>query len=444
MSDGQGTQAGSFAELEDVAALEELSERHWRLEQDQRPLSLRASLVPMLKKQPAPWVAGIARALAIKAHGKTPQITEIGRTLADPFSLTHIVERLPAVARRVLKTVLNRDGWVPYAALVQTFGDDSGDGWFWAQNPPASPIGVVRLHGLLFVGTITRNAHTLAIALIPREVREALTKILSQEDDTELATPSRDMLLEAVLKEVSAYFNEIDDDSLITREQVRVFLTAASLHDETDVRGIWADLEFFIFYLAHLAEEIRGLDDLRDYHVSEFAHQFIESTIRGHVTQQQKRALLAHVAQLIEFLGEQGALKASTQARVREATAIISANRRSLAQIDRPMPLGGEPVLRTSQDGHLVTFTFNDLWLGLAAIAEHKGDLMALHDAARGVPDGAVKRKRINWLMRRDLGEFNEVLSAIPSAALQAAVEWFHHAAFNRGSAWAGPIDDDT
>ncbi len=82
----------------------------WRMEQEARPISLRGALVPLLKKLPATWIAGIAQALGTKGHSKAQQIVEIGRVMADPFSLTHVVEKLPTIVRRVLKAVLNHMG----------------------------------------------------------------------------------------------------------------------------------------------------------------------------------------------------------------------------------------------------------------------------------------------------------------------------------------------
>ncbi len=410
--------------------------RNWRLQQEDRPISLRTSISGALNKQPALWVGGMAKVLGIDERTKKQRVVEIARALTDPFSLSHIVERLPTLVRRIVKTVLDRGGWVPYASLLRTFGDDHSDGWDWEQEPPQSPIGQARLHGLLVVGTTDLNGELCKVAVIPRELREALEKILALEEAVDLDSAVSGTDLAQVLADVDDYYAEESAQLLVSARHVHGYLTRLAAENPGAVAQAWSDIELLLWYFDEISDDLERLDHLADYQISELANEFLDDMIAEYVDLASRQHLLHTLAGLYAYLSDQGIVRAATAIRVKAAVHELTQPKHKLSLIPRPDPLGGEPVFQVEEGRQLITYTFNDLWLMLAALAQHSGNLIELQHAATGVPDGAVKRKRIEWLLKHDLTPLKEYVMFLPDAAYAVASDWFYNQTFNRGNAW--------
>ncbi len=65
--------------------------------------------------------------------------------------LDDIIEKLPPKSIAALKLVMDEGGWVKYNRLSKEYGEEN-DSYFWETEPPTSTVGILRLHGLLFVG----------------------------------------------------------------------------------------------------------------------------------------------------------------------------------------------------------------------------------------------------------------------------------------------------
>ena len=63
----------------------------------------------------------------------------------------------------------HKGGVIGYNDLVRRYnGDDLG--MFWEKRPPKTPVGVLRIHGLLFVGRIPKGERLRKMVIIPKEI----------------------------------------------------------------------------------------------------------------------------------------------------------------------------------------------------------------------------------------------------------------------------------
>ena len=152
--------------------------KSWRKEQDSKPIGLDTKLQAALNKCPAAWIDGIFANLEYKHKAlKREKVAAIVAHLTGSDTLRKAVSALPAKGRGALALVLT-NGWVKYGDLTRRFGKEDGDGWWWAEEPPTSVLGQVRLAGLLFVGTAGMGGRNYTVAVIPIELRPLLQALL--------------------------------------------------------------------------------------------------------------------------------------------------------------------------------------------------------------------------------------------------------------------------
>jgi hypothetical protein len=59
--------------------------------------------------------------------------------------------------------------------LSEKFGSDADRSWYWDEDDiPTTPLGLLRLHGLLFVGGTRSGQERIKKAIIPAELREVV------------------------------------------------------------------------------------------------------------------------------------------------------------------------------------------------------------------------------------------------------------------------------
>ncbi|HLB72081.1 MAG TPA: hypothetical protein VJJ51_13655 [Candidatus Methanoperedens sp.] len=92
--------------------------------------------------------------------------------------LDEVVGKLPHEACDALKLVLKNGGWVRYNQLSKKFGGEEEDSYWWESEPPASTIGILRLHALLFVGKAGIGGRMYKVAVVPKDIREGLAEML--------------------------------------------------------------------------------------------------------------------------------------------------------------------------------------------------------------------------------------------------------------------------
>ena len=154
-------------------------EDQWRAEAEATPITIHSKHSAALNELPAEWINGVCIALGLSPAGKKGDKTkQIVAHLSDGENLKKTVTALSPRCRDALQFVLEEGGWVKYGQLSRRFGDEAGDGWWWAQKgPPASVIGQLRARGLLFVGKAPIQSRNYRVAVIPKELRTLLPTV---------------------------------------------------------------------------------------------------------------------------------------------------------------------------------------------------------------------------------------------------------------------------
>ena len=157
----------------------------WRKETERMILSPDMDLVTVLEKQPIEWLEAIYTfsGLTDDCRNKTQYVQAISNFLKKESNLKQIVQELHFSAQRALSFILEANGICPYEYLINIFGNDNQDGFYWRERPPKSVIGISRARGLLFVGHIKKLNNIQKIAFIPSDLRHPLQRIISIPDN---------------------------------------------------------------------------------------------------------------------------------------------------------------------------------------------------------------------------------------------------------------------
>ncbi len=87
-----------------------------------------------------------------------------------------IIKKLPNEALEELKFIYENGGVVRYSKLKLKYGDERNI--FWNEDPPKSPTGILKLFGLVVVGTTVKSGRRYKMVVIPADVRTSLSQIL--------------------------------------------------------------------------------------------------------------------------------------------------------------------------------------------------------------------------------------------------------------------------
>ncbi|MGC8565929.1 MAG: hypothetical protein ACP5LV_05920 [Thermoplasmata archaeon] len=87
-----------------------------------------------------------------------------------------IINKLPKEALEELKFIYGKGGIVRYSTLKLKYGDERNI--FWNEDPPKSPTGILKLFGLVVVGTTVKSGRRYKMVVIPADVRISLSQIL--------------------------------------------------------------------------------------------------------------------------------------------------------------------------------------------------------------------------------------------------------------------------
>jgi hypothetical protein len=154
-------------------------EKVWCEKIEQKPISPHTSLTTALNNIPALWVAAIQENLDLpRETTKRKNVKIIAGNLSSLKILNKIVEKLAALsmpAVKALKTIYTYGGIYPYDKMTDLFDGEETDGYFWDKKKPTSPLGLLRSHGLLFVGRSKKEGAYYKIAVIPAEIRQNLS-----------------------------------------------------------------------------------------------------------------------------------------------------------------------------------------------------------------------------------------------------------------------------
>lgn len=135
-------------------------------------LSPSTKLTAILNKYPFQWVDGMCEALSLETGGRKNEKT---KNIADKIitDIAAIINKLPEKSKEALALILKNGGFVKYS-ILKNYGDEIT--WWWNNHPPNSTIGLLRLYGLITVGKMPQGMKLFKAALIPKDVKEELTR----------------------------------------------------------------------------------------------------------------------------------------------------------------------------------------------------------------------------------------------------------------------------
>lgn len=138
-------------------------------------ISRRSTLSGMLNKFPHWWINGISASLLLNKKGKKKEkIKRIVQVLVNFQRLNDLVNNtLSQDSQQALLFIKQRGGIVKYKEIVKKYVDDTN--LSWEKDPPNSPIGLLRRHGLVIVGKMLINNKFYKVILIPKEILEKLS-----------------------------------------------------------------------------------------------------------------------------------------------------------------------------------------------------------------------------------------------------------------------------
>jgi len=179
------------ANLRDIISRSEamFHEEYENYEEDQRrkiegkSLSTEANLDRCLRNMPSGWLTMMCVLLGLEpAPRRKEREQQINRALLNKDNLHLLLkENSKAAERQLLHYLLERDGWARLSAVSRKFGTLVGDGFFWEEELPGSPLGMLWAMGLAAVGKANLGKRYEKIALIPMELREPLSELLGMK-----------------------------------------------------------------------------------------------------------------------------------------------------------------------------------------------------------------------------------------------------------------------
>jgi hypothetical protein len=145
-------------------------------DEDSKPITLNTTISAGLNKFRNSRINAVSKALGISTKDvKKDKIDQIISKLTT--ELDEVIDKLPPKSREALKLVMDEGGWVKYNKLSNEYGEEN-DSYFWETEPPTSTVGVLRVHGLLFVGKAGIGGRMYRVAVVPKDIREGLEELL--------------------------------------------------------------------------------------------------------------------------------------------------------------------------------------------------------------------------------------------------------------------------
>jgi hypothetical protein len=428
----------------------------WRAEQDAKPISSALSLSSAINRLPAQWLDAACAAHHIALRGATrtnkrAKAQALHARLTDTDMLARAVLEMPPYARAALRRVLDSGGSMRLSALVRDFGDMTGDGWFWDEQPPRSSIGELRRRALLFVGktasaakstTTKRRAHRIVV--VPLELRKPLGNILAdaavrreEEQSLESYYASTDELLKEAFDAVRGYYATAAVEPVFVRADLEAFLREATTSGLNPLL-IWGCLETMLAFFECQAHELRAPSDLAGYHVSEMAADFVDQQYLQRWSLDERRDLIETVRRLYALLHARNAISHDALEEIEASCKALIASKRKLRLIRRPPALGGELLmLRVDpHTGHERRLTINHQRLVMVWYAEARQDWAALRGRCVGLPSSDAKMALIDELATSDLSTCELLLARADVDDIDAAIRWFYDEVLLNVSAW--------
>lgn len=144
-----------------------------------KPLPVDATLARGLKNMPAIWLDGMCSDWEIEpARTRKERAVQIIAYLGEDDHLGRIVEELKEDEAQLLRYLLGRGGWSRIGPVSRKFGTMDGDGYYWDESAPLSPLGSLWCQALVMVGKARIKGRNYKVAVIPVDLRERLSRLL--------------------------------------------------------------------------------------------------------------------------------------------------------------------------------------------------------------------------------------------------------------------------
>jgi hypothetical protein len=152
-------------------------------DEDSKPITPNLTISAGLNKFKNTRINGVSKALGISTKDtKKEKMDQIISRMTT--ELDKVIEKLSPKSREALKLVIDEGGWVKYNKLSSEYGEEN-DSYFWETEPPTSTVGVLRVHGLLFVGKAGIDGRNYKVAVVPKDIRKELEDLLKGGDEKE-------------------------------------------------------------------------------------------------------------------------------------------------------------------------------------------------------------------------------------------------------------------
>ena len=151
----------------------------WRRELEDAPLKPNTHLRTALNKLPSHWLEAVCRqAGLVESRNRKGRVEGLAEWLCREESLRKVWGSLPLPSREVLSwIVLEKGGTVKVQTLSRRYGADSDITWWWNEGQtPETPLGLLRLKGLVYVGRLREGKRRVRIAAVPVELRKPLAR----------------------------------------------------------------------------------------------------------------------------------------------------------------------------------------------------------------------------------------------------------------------------
>ncbi|MCD6574659.1 hypothetical protein J7K97_03150 [Candidatus Aerophobetes bacterium] len=369
---------------------EELGKK-WKEREDKKGISKDPHLKIELSKLPSHWIQAIYRQLGyIEETDKKEQIHCITHILSNKKFLKKVLVELSRSSLFIIKYLLSRGGWGTFQTLSrQANTDESDDGWWWVDDPPSSPLGQLRVRGLVFVGRAPVKNRLYKIAVIPRELRRVLSEILPEvyrlKDAREKRTGQRKYFSPLdeenyldLIEEIKNYFKKYVDDSLMLKEtQVIKFIKSLKQKGVPfeEIDQAWEDIQCFIDFIQYFSFGKSSLEDFKTWDFSHLVLKFIpqeygETTL----TYEEVRRILHNIAELYKNMKQRGEIVSDTE--IQKAISHIIREDGKINRIPTPPAKGPEILLKVSVPGSkkYIYFTNNDLWSTIVLHLQYNED----------------------------------------------------------------------
>ncbi|HYF91470.1 MAG TPA: hypothetical protein VD969_04410 [Symbiobacteriaceae bacterium] len=144
----------------------------YREEEEEKRLQLDLRLRTALRQIPVQWLNAGAAHYHVKPVPRRPEREKLlAEAILDPAQLKRLLAAERPEVRQALRFLLEKGGWAKLQVLTRRFGSLDGDGFSWDEKPPASPVGRLRLLGLVFVGRAIVDNKMHKVAVVPVELR---------------------------------------------------------------------------------------------------------------------------------------------------------------------------------------------------------------------------------------------------------------------------------